>query len=926
MAKLFSGYAQARGFQQYEAPSKANKIISAGDDFVSNVRNSQKLRREQAKQQLQLLRESFQRNQDERQRQVNLAAEASQLEQDFRKSAVDQEIAALEKKGEDQLAIAESLKGISKTASDFLEGEATKRAKARQEVGMSLSLKYGLTGKEASQLAAMEGTLEDFHIAQAPVIERLRQNGATESDIQILLEQQGWTQYGIALGAVKNAESQYDNYLTNVHSEEIEFNGSSLSLAQAEDTGDLVVVQGLLEKHRSNFLQEYLPGYDQAFITKHAREGIITAESRRKRAITRRVEEEARISNEYTEKNNIVNAFRTNPTYSGVFVDYYVGQGGGPGGQYLRSSLTRNIDHFKELIETGAIPSDFARMQMEHLVKHKGQDSSKPFKDVFPLEAQIILNAADAQDSERVRASDNELRAQRRAGDNAVAMIIRDMIANPENITPQNILIAQQEVIRISGGTNLGLELSKLLNFSNEKVNDQEFDAVYGGEMAVGIFPPEQEILSFGLSTPKLQQVLQQRQAMVTNGLDDGTVKTLKKSVSNVLKQALNMESNDAIGDPSLPLAEYSAHSIALNAFAERYTGKNSIEALNYAVNKVKEQVKEGELFEIKTEATGADGRSSFKPRFVNFPGVVAPKVNPLERIDNVLTADPLAWKTTLLMDPIQAKQSAIDWNQGRFTIPRSIHRINKGLQGKVPLSEIYLEQNRIAREQDPSIPDISDSIKNTLQPVEKEFPPDLRARLQRSPNPTLVNQAMVRRGLPAQSQFGLDKGLPSFMMILESAGFPPQFIPIFAAIMIGESGGDPTEDTVKSKLDEYKINEYSIGLLQINVLAHGEKLKSLGYTEEDMRDPLKNVQVAKLVWEERIGWALEKGLSQEEAMWEALQAWSALGKRDYTNALPIAQRQWQIYQEQKNRHPNCQTNNLTDLCAQLVLKKYAGG
>ena len=106
-------------------------------------------------------------------------------------------------------------------------------------------------------------------------------------------------------------------------------------------------------------------------------------------------------------------------------------------------------------------------MQMEHLVKHKGQDSSKPFKDVFPLEAQIILNAADAQDSERVRASDNELRAQRRAGDNAVAMIIRDMIANPENITPQNILIAQQEVIRISGGTNLGLELSKLLNFSN---------------------------------------------------------------------------------------------------------------------------------------------------------------------------------------------------------------------------------------------------------------------------------------------------------------------------------------------------------------------------------------------------------------------------------------------------------------------------
>ena len=82
-------------------------------------------------------------------------------------------------------------------------------------------------------------------------------------------------------------------------------------------------------------------------------------------------------------------------------------------------------------------------------------------------------------------------------------------------------------------------------------------------------------------------------------------------------------------------------------------------------------------------------------------------------------------------------------------------------------------------------------------------------------------------------------------------AGFSPEQARIMAAIGMGESGGDAGIDTVQSGLDPGKSNEYSLGLFQINAQAHGDKLAKLGYTAEDLRDPLKNAKVAKLVHDE---------------------------------------------------------------------------
>ena len=82
-------------------------------------------------------------------------------------------------------------------------------------------------------------------------------------------------------------------------------------------------------------------------------------------------------------------------------------------------------------------------------------------------------------------------------------------------------------------------------------------------------------------------------------------------------------------------------------------------------------------------------------------------------------------------------------------------------------------------------------------------------------------------------------------------AGFTPEQAKVMGAIGFAESGGRAGIDTVQSGLDPNKSNEFSVGLFQVNAQAHGDKLAKLGYTADDLRDPQKAAQVAKMVYDE---------------------------------------------------------------------------
>ena len=97
--------------------------------------------------------------------------------------------------------------------------------------------------------------------------------------------------------------------------------------------------------------------------------------------------------------------------------------------------------------------------------------------------------------------------------------------------------------------------------------------------------------------------------------------------------------------------------------------------------------------------------------------------------------------------------------------------------------------------------------------------------------------------------------------MLLE-VGFSPREARILAAVAMAESRGDATTDTVKSGTDPNKENEFSIGLLQINMEDRykEQRLKLFGISSiDELYDPIVNVMAAKAVYDERGGG--EKGL-----------------------------------------------------------------
>ncbi len=164
---------------------------------------------------------------------------------------------------------------------------------------------------------------------------------------------------------------------------------------------------------------------------------------------------------------------------------------------------------------------------------------------------------------------------------------------------------------------------------------------------------------------------------------------------------------------------------------------------------------------------------------------------------------------------------------------------------------------NKLAEQFDlePVVPgnDIKERIKERLDPITHRFyttDPKIseRANYMVSGGPPPIRSAFATTRQPLvlpQNQWeslGLE------------VGFAPEEAKIMAAIIMGESGGDATNDTVQSGLDPNKEREYSIGGPQINVQAHMDKLARRGFTEDDLRDPRKAMIIAKEVFDEAGG------------------------------------------------------------------------
>ena len=111
----------------------------------------------------------------------------------------------------------------------------------------------------------------------------------------------------------------------------------------------------------------------------------------------------------------------------------------------------------------------------------------------------------------------------------------------------------------------------------------------------------------------------------------------------------------------------------------------------------------------------------------------------------------------------------------------------------------------------------------------------------------------------------------PKIEEMLLAVGFEPDIAKIMAAVAMAESAGDPMIDTVKSGTDPKKENEFSIGLLQLNMKDDRDRLLNVFdiESEEELYDPIINVIAAKRLYDE-----------------QGLNAWSAYKNNSYKQFL----------------------------------------
>ena len=263
----FRGSARSSGFNAIDLPDNAYRIKQAGQKRIDDLRTAYAKTIQNKKQNLQDFQYDQSQVRDALDRNANLEETFRRTyEQALRKRGQDR-IDNQKKKAEMERSRYDRLSQFSKEAGKIGAEIYDQYKEDRQREGMSLIFHTGLTADELKTLQQSEDELLAEHTAANAIIEKLKRNGASASQIKQIRDLDGWILLGAQKELAKNAGTAYQAHLKNPEIRNKKFklqSGREVSLEQASrelNEDDYTEVRGLLT---SEFLKAY-QGYDLAF-------------------------------------------------------------------------------------------------------------------------------------------------------------------------------------------------------------------------------------------------------------------------------------------------------------------------------------------------------------------------------------------------------------------------------------------------------------------------------------------------------------------------------------------------------------------------------------------------------------------------------------------------------------------------------------
>ena len=353
----FRGSARNSGFNAISLPDNARRIEQAGIKRIQDLRANYQQTIANQKEDLSDL-------QSARNAEFQQDAKNERLEDRFQSTYEK----ALEKRYKQKIQKQKDKADLEKSAYDRLgtfSQEALKVGKElyenhkdeRKEAGMALVFKLGLDAEDLQNLRAKEDDLAAEHGAATAVIQRLKANGASASEINQIRELDGWALMGAQKEIARNTKLSYMTHMLSTDTRNKKYkliSGEEMSLAMAEKSGtedNYTEIRGIIA---GEFLKPY-SGYDLAFAEEYMFPGMrqvdttLQADYASKQQIRYEKDNNNRLD---TSVSNVLAEAQSNPH---VLNNWLQGESGGLGGVFLGDARETFTDTLSRLVKDGVI-------------------------------------------------------------------------------------------------------------------------------------------------------------------------------------------------------------------------------------------------------------------------------------------------------------------------------------------------------------------------------------------------------------------------------------------------------------------------------------------------------------------------------------------------------------------------------------------
>lgn len=272
----FRGSARSSGFDAISLPDNARRVQESGNKRIEELRRTYQQSIANKASVVDDMKESYQQTRTALNRNINLTNTYEKAYEQALRKKYEQKLTKQKTQDKYERSRYDRLSTFSKEAGKLGKEMYEQHKEQRQRDGMAIIFNTGLTAEELQTLRKGEDGLQAEHAATNAIINRLKQNGASASEIKQIQELDGWILYGAQKELARRGGDAFRIHLQSkeVRTKKYDLGeGKKLSLQKALENGDqgaYIKIRGMIE---GKFLERY-QGYDLAFAEEYLFPGM----------------------------------------------------------------------------------------------------------------------------------------------------------------------------------------------------------------------------------------------------------------------------------------------------------------------------------------------------------------------------------------------------------------------------------------------------------------------------------------------------------------------------------------------------------------------------------------------------------------------------------------------------------------------------